>query len=473
MGCVIGSLGCCFGSAACSLCCAACPSCKNSTASRVGYAMMLLVGSIVAVFMLVPGIRDKLDGIPGLCSGLFDGKVPPGVKDPEVFTKEQCDSVVGFLAVYRVCFAMAMFFLLFCLLMIKVKSSKDPRAKIQNGFWFFKVLIVVAICVLAFFIPGGTFGQVWMVVGMMGAFLFILIQLVLLVDFAHGWAESWVEKYEESESKSYYIGLFFFTIIFYIITIAAIVLFYVYYAAGDCSLHKFFVSFNLILIVGMSVVAVLPKVQEHQPRSGLLQSSIISAYVVYLTWSAMSNNPDTKCNPNLVEIFDPSAHHNGTTPAPGGGSTHSSDGVFDWQSIVALGVWLFAVLYSSIRTSSNSQVGKLTMSEKTILQSDSSPYERQRDDEDDTDAEKGQKVWDNEEDAVAYSYSFYHFMLCLASLYVMMTLTNWFKPSSDMTTLNANMASVWVKIVSAWLSVGLYVWTLVAPAVLSDRDFGY
>ncbi|GFO44869.1 serine incorporator 1 [Plakobranchus ocellatus] len=63
MGCILGTAACCCGSAACSLCCAACPSCKNSTASRIGYALMLLVGSIVALFMLIPGIRQKLDEV--------------------------------------------------------------------------------------------------------------------------------------------------------------------------------------------------------------------------------------------------------------------------------------------------------------------------------------------------------------------------------------------------------------------------
>ena len=47
---------------------------------------------------------------------------------------------------------------------------------------------------------------VWMYFGMVGAFTFILIQLVLIIDFAHSWNESWVGRMEEGESKGWYYG---------------------------------------------------------------------------------------------------------------------------------------------------------------------------------------------------------------------------------------------------------------------------
>lgn len=46
-----------------------------------------------------------------------------------------------------------------------------------------------------------------------------------------------------------------------------------------------------------------------------------------------------------------------------------------------------------------------------------------------------------------------------------------FRPDSDLRHLNSNMAAVWVKIVSSWLCLALYTWTLAAPALFPDRDF--
>ena len=64
-----------------------------------------------------------------------------------------CKAVVGYLAVYRVEFGTVMFFLLMALIMIGVKSSKDPRSGIQNGFWAIKLLVLIGCIVGAFFIP--------------------------------------------------------------------------------------------------------------------------------------------------------------------------------------------------------------------------------------------------------------------------------------------------------------------------------
>lgn len=41
-------------------------------------------------------------------------------------------------------------------------------------------------------------------------------------------------------------------------------------------------------------------------------------------------------------------------------------------------------------------------------------------------AEHG-RVWDNEEDGVAYSWSLFHVVFVAATLYIMMTLTNWYQ----------------------------------------------
>ncbi|XP_041830934.1 serine incorporator 1 [Melanotaenia boesemani] len=443
---------CLCGSAPCLLC-RCCPSGNNSTVTRLIYACFLLLGVGVACIMLMPGMEEQLKKIPGFCEGGIGSSIP-GVEG-----HVNCDVLVGYKAVYRVCFGMAMFFLLFSLLMVKVKSSQDPRAALHNGFWFFKFAAAVGITVGSFFISEGPFAKVWFYVGMAGAFCFILIQLVLLIDFAHSWNESWVEKMEEGNSRCWYAALLSVTAMNYLLSLVCLVMFYVYYTHSDgCTENKVFISINMLLCIAASVMSILPQIQESQPRSGLLQSSLVTLYTMYLTWSAMTNEPDRKCNPSLLGIIG----LNSTSPAGQGQVVQW----WDAQGIVGLILFLMCVLYSSIRNSSNTQVNKLTLTsdESALIEDGPHPDNFEED-------SAVNRAVDNEKDGVTYSYSFFHFMLFLASLYIMMTLTNWYSPDSTYETMTSKWPSVWVKISSSWICIGLYVWTLVAPLVLVNRDF--
>lgn len=449
--CSIASCASCLcGSAPCLLS-SCCPSAFNSTITRLAFSFLLLLGAFVSVIMILPGMETQLNKIPGFC---VDGAALPFLEN-----KVNCEVMVGYKAVYRMCFAMACFFFLFSIIMIRVRSSKDPRAAIQNGFWFFKFLILVGIAVGAFFIPNGTFATVWFYFGMVGSFCFIIIQLILLVDFAHSWNQSWLQRAEDGNTKCWFAALLSFTIIHYVLAFTAMVLLFIFYTQpDDCTEHKVFISLNLVFSIIVSIVAILPKVQESQPSSGLLQASVISLYTMYITWSAMTNNPNRKCNPSLLSLVTTSP-----TPAPGPPAPTEDVQWWDAQGIVGLVIFFFCTLYASIRSSNNSQVNKLMQTEEG--QGLTAGYEAAV-------GEDGvRRAVDNEEDAVTYSYSFFHFSLFLASLYIMMTLTNWYMPDSDFQAMQTAMPAVWVKIVSSWLGQGIYLWTLVAPLVFSNRNF--
>lgn len=109
-----------------------------------------------------------------------------------------CQRATGFQAVYRLCAGMAVFYFLFMLLMYRVQSSRDVRAKIQNGFWFFKFIIMAGIIFGLFYVQAEDIsGRKYlsnrilkyvifialMWIGMIGGFLFILIQLILVSIF--------------------------------------------------------------------------------------------------------------------------------------------------------------------------------------------------------------------------------------------------------------------------------------------------
>lgn len=360
--------------------------------------------------------------------------------------------------------------------MIGVKDSSDRRSSIQNGFWFFKYVMLIGLIVGFFFIRSESlatrksnfsyrkyyflFFAALMYLGLIGGFMFILIQLILIVDFAHGLADSWVDAYEESDSRYCYAGLLSITFGGFTLAFICVIIMLIFYTTGEgCGLPRFFIIFNSLLCVGLTALSLAPAVQERSPRSGLLQAVMITGYVMYLTWAALINNPDKQCNPSLISIFT----GNTTDPSHKDGDHYGIP--LPAQSIVSLFLWFACLLYASIRNSSNTSLGKITGGTEAsgeamqlsssmkcgscmifsqflfsswlpkccfVIFSLFSQFSIQISHfsisaDDDTESQKSRRVYDNEEEGVAYSYSFFHFMFALASLYVMMTLTSWYK----------------------------------------------
>lgn len=367
----------------------------------------------------------------------------------------QCAHAWGTLGVFRVLFGASCFFGLMACIMVGVKSSGDRRSGIQNGYWGPKLLVVIGLMVANFFLPNEFFTKYVGVFGIIGGFFFLLIQMVLLVDFAHSWAESWIEKMENG-SSSHKWGLVICGSGMYLLSLVATILMFIYYTESNddsesCSLNKTLISLNLIFALVMTAIALSDRVREVVPNSGLIQSGVMIFYTTYLTWSAMTGEPDSACLPGSMDAND-------TT-----------------STVIGAMLTFISVCYASLRTTSASQLGKLGMGDEdqqenaALLSTDDLNTSSSSDD-----GESGSKTIDNEQEAVLYNWSMFHSTFMLASLYMMMVLTDWAVIRDDhQATIHVGRgsSSVWVKVVSGWLCSLLYIWSLIAPICLPNRSF--
>jgi serine incorporator 1/3 len=168
----------CCGAATCTALCSACGKCQNSIMTRIGYAVILLVNSIISWLMLTDWAIKKLEHLT------LD------------FMQLKCvgKECYGFVAVHRMNFALGAFHFVLAILLLGVNSSKNKRAPIQNGFWGPKIIAWVALIIVSFLIPDAFFWVWGNYVALVGAVLFLLLGLILLVDLAHTWAEYCLDK---------------------------------------------------------------------------------------------------------------------------------------------------------------------------------------------------------------------------------------------------------------------------------------
>jgi hypothetical protein len=134
-------------------------------------------------------------------------------------------------------------------------------------------------------------------VSLIGSAIFILIGLVLLVDFAHTWSETCLDNWESTDSNLWKWILIGSTLFMYAAALTLTVLDYVFFGKSGCGLNQFFITTNLILSVVATLLSVAPVVQEANPKSGLCQTSMVVLYTSYLVTSAVANHKSEECNP--------------------------------------------------------------------------------------------------------------------------------------------------------------------------------
>jgi cation transport ATPase len=458
---------------------------RSPLCGRFLYAILLLVVAVLA-FMLhnLPHWVDSpeyLSWIPG-----FKGCSPSNttawvniVKDvfhtPDIQIPEKL--CYGTMSVYRVTFSLTVFHLLMSILMINVRKRSDFRTAIQNSYWGLKFLVVVGLMIGAFFIPND-FYIIYGWVALVGSAIFILIQLILLVDFAHSWTESWVAKYEQTQSRFWAGALLTATVLLYVVSLVLTIVMYIFFMENqkECWYNPMFVTLNVILCFFISIASIHPKLQEKNPRNGILQSAVVTSYTTYLVWSALSSQPSSMGCSSFPTI------------SPNGG-------VDDSLSLVIGVVFTFlALIYSALRvsTSSESLSPKEAKKQKkkllaTLAHEDEQPEiendkkENEKKD-DEPKKEEAIEVSDSEgtdeedpEAPVPYNYTFFHFTFLLATMYLGMVLTNWqsvsYGQGDDTILIDQGMSAVWVKMISSWVTLVLFIWTMIAPVLFPNRKF--
>ncbi|KAL6185859.1 hypothetical protein ACLB2K_041982 [Fragaria x ananassa] len=403
-------------------CCAAstCGLCSSvasrisSKSARLGYCGLFGL-SLVVTWILREVGAPLLEKIPWISSS-------------ETHTKAWYQTQ----AVLRVSMGNFLFFAILALIMIGVKDRNDRRDGWHHGGWIAKMVIWLLLIILMFFLPDIVI-TIYGDLSKFGAGLFLLVQVIILLDFTHSWNDAWVEK----DEQKWYIALLAVSIGCYIAAFAFSGILFIWFnpSGNDCGLNVFFIVMTMVLAFAFAVIALHPTV-----NGSLLPASVISVYSAYVCYTALSSEPrDYACN-----------------------GLHHSSAVSVGTLLLGMATTILSVLYSALRAGSST----------TFLSPPSSPRPAEKKPLlEGKELEEGKDKNEKEAKSVSYSYTFFHLIFALASMYSAMLLSGWTNSAESSDLIDVGWTSVWVRICTEWVTAALYVWSLVAPLLFPDREF--
>jgi len=391
--------------------------------SRIGYVLFAFVWILVSVLFLFYG--HYIFELP------FSSHI--GCTDQDMQT------CIGISAVYRTSITLVVFHLLLGLL---CTCKGELINSINEGAWPLKFIVVIALFFLSFIFTNSFFiGYGYF--AMVGSFIFIIFEAILLIDMAYSWNEAWVGNYNESNGSGCSTTmLIIFTAGFTGGAIAIYIWMFVKYASTVADV--FIIGMPIVAAVGYYIISVLGIVEG----SSLFTCSLLFFFESFLTLSIMWADPE-KSGPGYLVL----------------------------QIVIGLAFLFFVLIYAGIRTQAEanaSEDDKKKDAQKTTSKAADLVAEKS-----DGPAEPAQVLTSHDtEEApampVTEKTAYFHLLMAFASLYYSMVLTNWGSPN-----LNGNwpkgFSNPWLgygaMLAAQWIGILIFFWTLIAPKLCPNREF--
>ena len=168
---------------------------------------------------------------------------------------------MGFGAVYRVSASLFLFFLIHFLAMFSSNGLAFHSSR-----WLLKIGMLISFIILSFIVHDAVF-DVYATIARFVSFVFLLLQIIVLIDFAYSWNENWMAV--DKEWKYRILACCF-------VMIAASIVLWVFsfqwFTNGDCTRNKFFIGWTITMTLIFTFLSITEKV-EH---GALLPSAVVS-----------------------------------------------------------------------------------------------------------------------------------------------------------------------------------------------------
>lgn len=440
-------------SAVSSICSACCGNDSMSGSSARIRSVLLFILAVGISFGFQYGVAPKIENDINIPLTGIDEYLRKSWTDgcQGYATQELREKCVGNTGVYRVTSATFLFYALSALISL-------CRPTFNREMWIVKVFAYLALVTGTIFIPNEPlFTPIFMNLSRGLAAIFIIFQQVIIVDMAYNINEHYVAKADQAEAEEgqgkgnkWLMLLLVLSGFFFALSVTIIGLLYGYFLG--CGTNAAFISITLVLGLLCSAI------QLTGEEASLFTSMAIFLYTSFLCYTAVSKNPDGSCNPKL-----------GDEDVPG--------------IIFGITITIISLAWTGWSATAPSTVGNSSETNKEVDQSYKKAEEVA---EEGTKDVKGVVVGDDEtsqdaqtsNEAQAPIEDFgdswkLNAILILVTCWFAMTVTSWgsVEDSGNSANPDVGKVSMWMIISSQWLCFTLYLWTLLAPKILKNRDF--